>query len=542
MPQRVRSETLTSVAASPVGVVVVVACHLFLSAGTLSAQVKRSPEVNAAIERGVAYLGTMLGTRGLGEDSLAALALIKCGVDETNPNVAVRLERVMASVAGATFEPGDEHNGIYSAGIVAMVLGALDRSLYRDQIEKAMRYILEHQNPNGSWNYPSSGLKMGDTSVTQYALLGLWEASMSGIDVPLAAFDKAASWHVQAQDGSTGAYSYRPLGEGDTAPRDTMTAGALGSLMICLRRGPTAKPVLKHRLLIPVIPEGQAAGTASSFVPTTSAADIRRAIARADGYLTNRFNVENPSGISAYYFFYAVERYAALAELEKIGSVDWYQVVSSRMLADQQEDGRWIGPHGVTVNTSFALLFLSRATWSTVQNEEIGQFGGGILIGGRGLPNDFTQVVVEGGGFAVKPLQGSVDQLLGLLKTSSGNELEGARLGLDAALRTGDAAALELGLARLEELAEHPVAHTRQIAVWALARLERLEVVPLLIHALDDPDEGVREQARHGLRVLRRRFGDGAADSSRGEASRSAPIDWKAWYRALNPKWQWSEP
>ena len=43
-------------------------------------------------------------------------------------------------------------------------------------------YLISRQNGNGSWDY--SDRNQGDTSISQYAVLGLWEAENAGVDVP----------------------------------------------------------------------------------------------------------------------------------------------------------------------------------------------------------------------------------------------------------------------------------------------------------------------------------------------------------------------
>ena len=94
---------------------------LLVATGSVSAQIERSPAIQGAIDRGATFLLSRTARIELGQDSLAALALIKCNVPESDPSLAARLERVFASVAGNVFEPRNDHNGIYSAGIVAMV-------------------------------------------------------------------------------------------------------------------------------------------------------------------------------------------------------------------------------------------------------------------------------------------------------------------------------------------------------------------------------------------------------------------------------------
>ena len=94
-------------------------------------------------------------------------------------------------------------------------------------------YLLGRQNANGSWDY--NGRPHGDTSISQYAILGLWEAENAGIDIPPSAWDRAAGWFLSVQD-SAGGWNYHrdePARYTDTV---AMTAAGVGSLLICQRQ------------------------------------------------------------------------------------------------------------------------------------------------------------------------------------------------------------------------------------------------------------------------------------------------------------------
>ena len=47
----------------------------------------------------------------------------------------------------------------------------------------------------------------GDTSISQYAVLGLWEAENAGVDVSPSVWDRAASWFMSVQS-SAGSWNY----------------------------------------------------------------------------------------------------------------------------------------------------------------------------------------------------------------------------------------------------------------------------------------------------------------------------------------------
>ncbi len=58
-------------------------------------------------------------------------------------------------------------------------------------MEAIARYLLSKQKANGSWDYESR--TNGDTSISQYAVLGLWEAENAGATVPARCRDRGAT-------------------------------------------------------------------------------------------------------------------------------------------------------------------------------------------------------------------------------------------------------------------------------------------------------------------------------------------------------------
>jgi HEAT repeat protein len=76
----------------------------------------------------------------------------------------------------------------------------------------------------------------------------------------------------------------------------------------------------------------------------------------------------------------------------------------------------------------------------------------------------------------------------------------------------------------------------RRVAAWALAHTEDMEVAPLLIDALVDPEEEVVAAARLGLQVLSRKIeGLGPPSPSTSEQRRAAAQRWRDWFHAIRP-------
>ena len=75
------------------------------------------------------------------------------------------------------------------------------------------------------------------------------------------------------------------------------------------------------------------------------------------------------------YFLWSMERVGVIFGVDKIGGFDWYDLGSTVLVRSQSPDGTWnISGYGPEVNTSFAVLFLSRSNLardlsSKVQND-----------------------------------------------------------------------------------------------------------------------------------------------------------------------------
>ena len=76
----------------------------------------------------------------------------------------------------------------------------------------------------------------------------------------------------------------------------------------------------------------------------------------------------------------------------------------------------------------------------------------------------------------------------------------------------------------------------RSVAAWALGRTGDLDVTPLLIAALEDPDDSVVAQARAGLQILSRKLdGYGPPPGALPAEKEAAAKRWRAWYDAIRP-------
>ena len=293
------------------------------------------PSINSAIDRGVAYLlGTQLldgswpdhqsGYRN-GATSLCAYALVKSGLSPEHPSLRRALAYVEANPPRKTYE----------VGCNLLLLLALEPEQPSDAARAMLDDLLRWQH--GDFGYgPGSG---ADLSNTQYAALALWAAARMGLEVPgeawkelaLRTLDYRVGGDEQPVSGARG-FSYRP---GQERATGSMTTGGVSILAICM-------PYLSGR-----------ARTQSE-----------RALLDGLGWLEANFVPHtNPgSGGHHLYYLYGVERVGALTERAHFGEHDWYLEGARELVEGQQPDGSWERGEIRNVHTSFALLFLNRAT------------------------------------------------------------------------------------------------------------------------------------------------------------------------------------
>jgi hypothetical protein len=191
-----------------------------------------------AIARGRARLLEMPKSPGTGAGSLAGYALVKAGTDHNHPQIRQLVDGNVARVNSGAYGTGrDPTYHVYEACCDIVLLVEIDPVQYGSQIKVIFDYLVRKQQPNGSWYYPSAPPEAGDTSITQYALLGLWAAQRAGLEVPSSTWEKAARW-LMATQRKEGSFIYHPH---DLNDRDnelsvqTMTSAGLGSMLIIRR-------------------------------------------------------------------------------------------------------------------------------------------------------------------------------------------------------------------------------------------------------------------------------------------------------------------
>lgn len=500
--------------------------------GTAYAQ--QVPAVNRAVDYLRANIRSGAGySSNTGENALAALAMIKAEVPPTDPALATAIRSIEARFSGSTYNPERQGGAdVYEASVVIMALANLDPSARKAQISSAAEYLMGKQKGNGSWDY--SHRSAGDASISQYAVLGLWEAENAGVPVSPRVWDNAAAWYISSQSPS-GSWTYH-RDEPQYTDSLSMTAAGVGSLLICQRQLAAYKQLVasQNPYLVPLLTEAQR----TRYKVETPPARIAGAIRSGLDWITKNFTTTNSGiiGQSPYYCLYGIERVGALAGRENLGRVDWYDQGSRFLNSSQMAGGAWTSMHGDVPNTAWGVLFLTKATAKSVERITLRRLGAGELFGGKGLPRDLSSITEAGGRLIARPMDGAIEGMLTVLEDPRSDNADSALAGLLARYQESGPAAIAPYKDRFRKLLTDPDPGIRRVAAWALARTADLAMVSVLADALRDPDEVVVREADRGLRLLSRKiagFGppDHSTPAQRAEASKA----WKAWYESVRP-------
>jgi len=257
----------------------------------------------------------------MGVAALGALALLKSGVDRTEPAVAKALDRVMAS----------EMKRVYGTalGLMAVCEAGADSRL--SFVEQGARFLLEHQDGSGLWGYPDG---RPDHSNAQYALLGLHAAAEAGVEIPEDAWRKAGRFYLRSQLDD-GGWNYVPSGKGAGDPATgSMTAAGIAALLLVRHHG-------------------------AKLDEDKVQSAINRGFEWLGAHFTVQLNPGSASGLGHYYYLYGLERVGQFASRSRISGRVWYGEGAAHLCRYQRSNGGW---QGSMVDTCFALLFLTQAS------------------------------------------------------------------------------------------------------------------------------------------------------------------------------------
>ncbi len=530
---------------------------IFASSQSSWAYTKDSPEVKKMVKGATDYLSKSNDVKhGDGGAALIGMAMYKAGIDTSHPKIQAGI-----AAARAMANRGAERiSETYSPAVGCIFLCEIDADKYRPEIGKLVQGMLRRQHPNGCWSYSAS--TFDDTSQTQYGVLSLWTAKQHHFEVPLEPIERAARWLMQHQD-ATGGWCYMPA-EKDTgshamhkAVTPSMSSAGAGSLYMCAHLLGFAKQAdsgSDENELAPAVRRVEKEEKGSSEFLGANRPMLTRSLASGDTWFSRNLNFNTDWWM--FYYMYGLERYKSFQELVEGNTVsepDWYNKGVQFLQKTQRADGSWASNQNATVGpaikTSFAVLFLTRSSQTTIRKAVPDE---GILLGGKTLPKNLTNIMMQDGKVVTPQMIQDVDSLLKLLEETEDLDFDpsslpgGLPLDEDLTKRTSQ-------LEKLREMVSDDKYEKRLAAVKTLARARELDNVPALIYALDDPAPQVALEARDGLRFISRKFfgfgliiepiGEGLTGEARAKAlqtqrsrAQAAQAKWTEWYLSIRPE------
>ena len=525
-------------------------------------QSTKVPRFDAAVDKGLAYLHGAVekSEQHAGHQVLAAYAMLKCGVPKSDPFVANAIAAAVGRSGGGQYQPMSAYDHIYGSGVDAMLLTDLDtKDMYLPHLQAIANYVQAAQRADGSWS--DGPQQPGDVSMSQYGVLALWACQRGGATINPTSLDRAADF-LMKKGNSDGGWGYRPgttLGPGAGASTHNMTMAAGGALGICrlllhgLRNPP--KPEKKDEDLLPggltkIDPLADAAQIGPAFPdykPQNSVGALDARVDRAFGW--NLANFQPVSRVEHnLYYYYCLERAAAVGDLGKINGEDWFIVYGDGLLTLQAQDGSFNTHTGPVVGTCFALLYYMKSTDQILKK----MYGLGQQLADRGNPF----------GDKKKKEPTELDRLIADIANMDFDKLDETPVEVAdeivrSVLSIDDPEKLVGQEDQLKSLMKHPNDKVRSAAVWALGRTADFKLVPLMLDGIRDNSVDVNIEAIQALRFIARRpqgFGETLAPfASLGteDQIKNAPPeerlrlatpwrekalkDWSGWYFSVRP-------
>ncbi len=271
-----------------------------------------------------------------GQTALALYALLEVGQTTGDPQLQRDAKRIAPALHWLD-KIAPKRTYVASLQISALTVSPGNSLASQVALARATQDLLESQRPDGAYHYgihrhPS--ITPWDNSNSQYGLLGVWQAQLSGMQVPTRYWVKAQQ-HWRSCQNPDGGWPYDSHGVSTRA----MTAAGLTSLYVVDQYLHSAVHRQAH-----------------------ADKNIQAGIA----WLAK--NIKTNSNM---YYLYGVERVGLAGGIKQIGPVDWYQEGAKEILKTQnQKTGGWdgyvlgvrrgLGGRASSVATAYALLFLTR--------------------------------------------------------------------------------------------------------------------------------------------------------------------------------------
>lgn len=296
-----------------------------------------TPETQAAVDRGLAYLASKINedgsfgagpmARNVGVVALCGISFLAGGHVPGRGRFGVACSEALRYILSRCRDngyivdlPSAGHGPMYGHGFATLFLaetyGMTQDSEVRDKLSRAVELIVESQNDEGGWRYQPRP-DDADISVTICQIMALRAARNAGIHVPIETVDKCVDYVKRCQNVD-GGFSY--------------TA----------EEGPSAFP-------------RSAAGVVALYSAGIYEGDeVRKGLSYLKQYQPQ------PGARPDEMYFYYGHYYAAQAMWTAGGEYwqEWYPPVRDLLLAAQSDDGRWRDDTGPEYGTAMACIVL----------------------------------------------------------------------------------------------------------------------------------------------------------------------------------------
>ena len=294
--------------------------------GSAVAFAELSPETEAAITRGLAYLAREQDDDGgWGRPANTALALMAFMLKGHFPNrgpYGEVLDRGVKNLIrygemGGGYLGVNHNHGMYDHGLATLALaevwGQSDHPELRSTLQRAVDVTLRAQHASGGWRYQPQPIDH-DISVTIMQFMALISCHEAGILVPRQVIERAVDY-VKTCQLESGGFAYRP---GGSAVFARSAAGTLALHMGGLRGDRRAEAGLEYLWGL------------------------------GDG-------VFNDTKHFLYGHYYAIQ---AMYQAGDQHYQRWYPKIRDSLLAKQRSDGKWNIRFGDDYSTAMAILIL----------------------------------------------------------------------------------------------------------------------------------------------------------------------------------------
>ncbi len=260
----------------------------------------------------------------VGQTALGVLALRAAGAPPDDHTVQAAIEFLSKHKVG--------NRGVYETSLRLMAMESVNPAGHRDLMVADATNLVSWQNDDGGWGYPVP--KRADCSNTQFALLGLNAAALSGLRVPDAVWQNALRYFASRQ-ANDGGWGY----QGPSSPTGSMTAAGVTGMYLC--------DLWLH------VSTGRC-----GVYPD------ERPIAGGLQWLAKHFSVTRNPGTSQwkFYYLYALERTGVILAQRYFGGFDWYREGVQHLVGDPESlvaagagSNEW--PY---LRDCFMLLFLAK--------------------------------------------------------------------------------------------------------------------------------------------------------------------------------------